>query len=236
VIDWKALALAAARANAAYIEDRNAAQAAFSALGDTFIDQYKNGTHQAVLSFATQDRVQLSISGTRGLSLSALDLFDDIDLTPALASLNGHAAAGAIEGLEAMWNWVDTILPPECLLDVQGHSLGAARTHMTPLFCLPEVIGNLYSFESPKFLDAAFYADCADVLDKMVCTLNGRDPWAAWPWCPHGYVRPPLPHIWLSPAGYATTIAPDDWPGGELLRFTDHDMAPIAALLARLAA
>lgn len=237
MIDWKALALAAARANAAYIEDRNAAQAAFSALGDTFIDQYKNGTHQAVLSFATQDRLQLSISGTRSLSSSARDLFDDIDLTPVSLG-GGQVAKGALEGCSEMYAWALRKAPEGIRIDIQGHSLGAARTHLAAYFVSGLQRGNLYSFESPKFMDAIYYLANADQLADMVCTLNGRDPWAAWPWgvalSGHEYARPNLPHIWLN-AG-ASIIDPAQWEGGDIFDSHDHDMAPIAAKLALLAA
>jgi hypothetical protein len=232
MIDWKAIALAAARANAAYIEDRNAAQAAFCALGDTFIDQYQNGTHQAVLSRDPQGRTQLSISGTRGLSSKSLDLLDDVDLTP-VSFERGNVAAGALEGCAALYTWANASARGQ--IDVQGHSLGGARTHLAPAFLAAAQCGKLYSFESPRFMDAAYYTNLAPALAGMVCTVNGYDPWAAWPWFDSAYVRPPLSHIWLGAEGFVQPCTPAQLPGFHVLAYGDHDMDGIAAKLAALA-
>lgn len=242
MIDWSAAALAAARANATYVIDQGAAKYAFEELGDTFVDQYKDRTHQAVLSVDGAGRPQLSISGTRPLSWNSLDVFADIDLTPVCATgwtaKNGLIASGALEGMRDLWEWIDYTIDSSAVLAVQGHSLGAARTHLTPLFRPPERVGLLHSFESPKFADAAYYAQFAPALAGIVCTLHGRDPWAAWPWTKTPFSRPQVPHLWLQTTGgmcVANQIDPATWLGGSILDYHDHDIGPIAGALAMIA-
>jgi hypothetical protein len=236
-IDWKAAALAARRADAAYIENTAEARAAFEQLGDTFIDQYQNGTHQAVLTADSAGRTQLSISGTRKLSLTALDLLDDIDLTPVLPDRTRpyRVARGAYEGLQEMWGWINETVDWRAVLDVQGHSLGGARTHFTPMFRAPQFVGRLHSFESPKFADSAYYAHFAEDLAHMVCTLNGRDPWAAWPWVGGLYGRPQQQHAWLMEVGF-DMLDPKDWVSGNALVFSgDHSMSLVADRISTIA-
>ena len=179
--DWQACALAAARANAAYVIDETASKVAFEALGDVWVAMYANSSHQAVISVDSQCETHLSISGTRFSALKLMDVFADMSLDPVSVD-GGNVTAGVYEGMRDMWDWVLSTVPDGDVIHVSGHSLGGARTHLTPLFLPTAQIGQLHSFEAPKFADAAFYATHAEALSGMVCVLNGADLWASWPW------------------------------------------------------
>lgn len=232
-IDFKAAALAARRASAAYIESRWAAANAFEALGDTFVDQYQNASHQAYITVDGAGRTQLSISGTRASQGALADVFDDVDLAPFNMALGGAVARGCWEGMADLWQWVHDTVDANAVIDVQGHSLGAARTHLSPVFRDPAHIGALHAFESPKFADTAFYSRFAAPLAGMVCTLNGRDMWAAWPWLGDAYSRPQVPHVWLTQGPYAV-IDPAAWTGPHTSN-DDHDIDLVAQRLNAIA-
>jgi hypothetical protein len=223
VIYWKAAALAAARANAAYVIDRAASQAAFSALGDTWIGQFANASHQAVLSADANHETHLSISGTRASAGKILDA-------------GGNVTKGVLEGMGDLWEWVLATIPPGDIVHVAGHSLGASRTHLTPLFLPSSQIGRLHSFEAPKFVNADYYAAHEAVLASMVCVLNGKDLWAAWPWKDERWQSRPLAdHIWLKDdAGTFSVIPGAQWPGG--LEAADHDIGRVHTRLEVIAA
>ncbi|RDU99247.1 hypothetical protein [Trinickia dinghuensis] len=240
MIDWQATALAAARANAAYLIDQAASQAAFAALGDTWIAQYKNASHQAVLSADAAGETRLSISGTRASAFKVMDVLADMSLDPVPVA-GGHVTAGVQEGMQALWDWVLQVVPRGDVVHVAGHSLGGARTHLTPLFLPVAQIGALHSFEAPKFADSAFYAAHADPLANMVCVVDGADLWASWPW-KEGPLKDlrwqarPLPaHVWLKDdLGTFEMIPGAQWPEGD--NPADHDIARVQARIEKIAA
>jgi hypothetical protein len=218
-MDWSAAATAVKRANAAYIEDAAQSKAAFSALGDVWSDIYSDDNNQAVLSVDPSGATHLSISGTRASQVKVMDIFDDVSLEPKQVK-GGTVTEGVISGMQEVWDWALSVAPKGAVFSVCGHSLGASRTHLTPLFLPPAQIGALHSFEAPKFCDAQFYATYAAELANMVCVLNGRDSWAAWPWVdPRWQSRPQQDHLWLKDVGFAE-IPASQWPGAG--RFADH--------------
>ncbi|MFT0167467.1 hypothetical protein ACLKMY_00365 [Paraburkholderia mimosarum] len=238
-MDWQAAVLAAARANAAYVIDETGSKTAFEALGDTWIAQYKNASHQAVLSADAQGETRLSISGTRASAFKVMDVLADMSLDP-VAVTGGYVTAGVHEGMQELWDWVLEIVPAGDVVHVAGHSLGGARTHMTPLFLPAPQIGQLHSFESPKFADAAFYASHAAALANMVCVLNGADLWASWPWKEgplkdlRWQARPQPEHVWMKESdGEFAMIQGAQWPEGA--DPTDHDISRVQARLAKIA-
>lgn len=221
-MDWSATATAAKRANAAYIEDAAQSKAAFSALGDVWSDIYSDANNQAVVSVDSSGATHLSISGTRASSLKLLDIFDDVSLDPHPVK-GGMVTEGVISGMQEVWDWALSVAPAGSVFSVCGHSLGASRTHLTPLFLPAKQIGALHSFEAPKFCDAAYYATYTAELANMVCTLNGSDLWAAWPWIdPRWTARPQPKHYWLKDVGF-DVIPASAWPGGA--DPADHNMS-----------
>lgn len=228
MIDWQACALAAARSNAAYVIDQTASQAAFSALGDVWIGMYQNASHQAVLSADASGETHLSISGTRASALKVMDVLADMDIAPRPVQ-GGTVTQGVYEGMAGLWQWVFQTIPAGDIVHVAGHSLGAVRTHLTPLFLPAAQIGRLHSFEAPKFADATFYASHAAALANMVCVLNGADLWAAYPWRNPQWCARPLPiHVWLKDdQGTFQMIQGSQWPGG--VDADDHDISRVQA-------
>ena len=233
-IDWKAAALAAQRANAAYIKDAAQSRAAFSALGDVWIGLLTGIDYQGVLSADATGATHLSISGTRASQGEFADVFDDADLAPVQVA-GGAVTAGVNRDQDKLWTWVGNSTDATAVINVAGHSLGAARTALAAAYLPPERIGALHSFESPKFLSAEFYTAHAAVISRMVCVLNGRDSWAAWPWIDSRWqARPGVDHIWLKDSGGFTVIPASQWPGAG--RFTDHSMELVQTRIEKLAA
>ncbi|MFM0263342.1 alpha/beta hydrolase family protein [Paraburkholderia sediminicola] len=235
MIDWQAAALAAARANAAYVMKEADSASAFSSLGDTWIGMYANNSHQAVLSADARGETHLSISGTRASAWKVMDVLADVSLAPVAVD-GGNVTGGVLEGMQGLWEWVLATIPAGDVVHVAGHSLGASRTHLTPLFLPAAQIGQLHSFEAPKFADASFYAAHADALGNMVCVLNGADLWAAWPWKdPRWQARPNVPHAWIKDdAGGYVMIPGPYWPGG--VDADDHDMSRVQMRVQAIAA
>lgn len=239
MMDWHAIALAARRANAAYLTQEADSRSAFEALGDVWVAMYANSSHQAVISVDSQCETHLSISGTRFSALKLMDVFADMSLDPVSVD-GGTVTAGVYEGMRDMWDWVLSTVPDGDVIHVSGHSLGGARTHLTPLFLPPIQVGCLHSFEAPKFADAAFYAAHSAALASMVCVLNGADLWASWPWREgplkdlRWQARPLSPHIWLKDdQGQFDVIPGEQWPEGD--DPIDHDISRVQARLATLA-
>lgn len=231
-MDWAAIALAAKRANAAYIERDDQSAAAFAALGDTWIAQFQDESHQAVLSVDDAGSTHLSISGTRASQGALKDVIADISLKPVKVK-GGTVTEGVYEGMQNVWDWALATAPHGAVFNVAGHSLGAARTHLTPLFVPAVQIGALHSFEAPKFLGANFYATYAAELAGMVCVLNGRDSWAAWPWVSARWqARPQQDHVWLEDSGFAV-IPASQWPGAG--SFADHGIDLVQARCEKIA-
>ncbi len=232
-MDWAAIVTAAKRANSAYIENDDASAAAFAALGDTWIGQFQDRSHQAVLSTDATGAVHLSISGTRASQGALEDILADVSLRP-LAIKGGSVTTGVYDGMQNVWEWALGKVPHGTAFNVAGHSLGASRTHLTPLFVPAAQIGALHSFEAPKFADTQFYATYAEELAGMVCVLNGRDSWAAWPWVDSRWqARPQQDHVWLKDVGYAV-IPASQWPG--MGRFADHSIDLVQARCEKIAA
>lgn len=235
-IDWRALARAARRAELAYAEPIHYGTpgAPFGEIGDAIVTFYQNDTHQAYLTIDSAGQPWLSISGTRGPF--SKDVFDDIDLTPFKLALGGSIAQGCYEGTQALYDWADQVAPAGLKINVTGHSLGAARTHLAPLCLPPGRVGDLYSFESPKFADLAFYERFDTQLAQLTCVLNARDCWAAWPWFGDVYSRPLVDHIWLNSTGsYNYLLYPVKFPD-----FTDspsdHDISLVRQRIEAIAA
>lgn len=232
-MDWAAIALAARRANSAYLIDAAKSKAAFEALGDVWSSIYSDANNQAVLSVDPSGATHLSISGTRASSLKLQDVFDDMSLDPHPVK-GGTVTEGVISGMQQVWDWALSVAPRGAVFNVAGHSLGGSRCHLTPLFVPAAQIGTLHSFEAPKFCGADFYATYAVELANMVCILNGRDTWAAWPWIdPRWQARPKQDHIWLRSSGFAV-IPANQWPG--LGSFSDHSMDVVQARVEKIAA
>lgn len=222
-MDWSAALLACQRANAAYLIDQAASQSAFSALGDTWIAMYQNASHQAILSADSAGETYLSISGTRASAGKLMDVFADVSLEPVKVK-GGTITQGVVEGMQQMWDWVLATVPDGDVVHVAGHSLGGSRAQASPAFIDAARLGTIHSFAAPKFIAADFFAAHADVVARMVCTLNAADGWASWPWFDSRWTtRPPIDHIWLkSDAGAFTMIPGPLWPNGWV--FADHDV------------
>lgn len=240
MMDWKSIAMAARRANAAYVINADDSKDAFSALGDTWISQYQDASHQAVLSADANGETHLSISGTRASALKFMDVIADMSRDPVPVA-GGNATQGVYEGMQRLWDWVLQVVPAGDVVHVSGHSLGGSRTHLTPLFLPAAQIGQLHSFEAPKFADAAFYAAHAGALAEMVCIVNGADLWASWPWKEgplkdlRWQARPGVPHVWLKDdRGTFSIIPASQWPEGD--DPLDHDMSRVQARADAIAA
>jgi hypothetical protein len=229
-MDMSAILTAAKRANAAYLMQEADSRAAFEALGDTWIAMYQNASHQAVLSACPNGETHLSISGTRASAFKFLDVFADMSLEPAPVS-GGTVTRGVVEGVQEMWNWVFAVIPSNEVVNVAGHSLGGARTHLTPVYLPLHQIGTLASFEAPKFAQADFYASHAEALAGMACVLNGSDLWASWPWRNVEWnARPLAQHYWLlDDSGAFMMIDGNEWGGGA--DADDHDITRVIARL-----
>jgi hypothetical protein len=243
---------AAQRAQAAYFTDRSQSKAVFEHLGYTWLDMWQNASSQAVLSIK-DGLVFLSISGTRASAKHLEDIFLDVDLTPlsvqaawapmvngSIAS-NGQVTTGAYADMKDIWAWAQKAMlmmtpsDDKPVFNVDGHSLGGARAQLTPLFLPKDQIGDVYSFESPKFAETNYFQWALPYMPHLICTLNGADGWAAWPWNDAVMIRPPIPHLWLKAPnswGY-DWIEPHLWPGG--MDFRDHDIDTIVDRLAVLA-
>lgn len=223
---------AAQRANAAYEMNPVASVAGFAALGLTHLGLYQNDSHQAVVSHDAAGQFFLSISGTRFLKEWG-DLFDDLDTTAVPVgdpALGAKVAAGAYGGLVDVYAWAKSLAPAGTIWTVEGHSLGGGRARFAPLFLSPAELGAMYSFESPKFANAAFWSEYAWEMDKLTSVVNGRDLWVSWPFISE-YSHPLRTQVWLQDSGYQL-ITPDQWPGGRWP--SDHDMGLVLSRLAAL--
>ena len=228
-LDFEALLASALRSQAAYLEDPVQAAKAFGDLGLEFIGQYTSPGHQAVLS-RDHENVYLSISGTRfGQSGGAFDLFEDIDLLPLTISTGVHVTAGAFDGLDEMWAWAKKEMNDSTVFTVDGHSLGAWRARYTALFLPPERIGAVYSFESPKGANAAFWE--AYPMPYLTSVVNGGDSWSMWPRWGTEWVHPDVPLVHLLKSGY-DLVKPSGLP--DMLVPTDHAIESIVQRLRAL--
>lgn len=211
-----------------------------TALGLSFIGQYQNDSHQAVLSADPADgRIFLSISGTRFSQGKLGDLFDDVDLDPVDVGQGARVTKGAYDGLADMWAWARQLAPPGATFNVEGHSLGGWRTAYTPLFLEAGRIGDLYAFESPKPANLAYWQRFDAELASLVNVVNGRDLWASWPFdvpfLKEVWIHQPRNRFWLTgdPGDPLRVIMPDQWPGGR--DPADHDIDLVVSRLSTLA-
>lgn len=204
---------AAQRCNAAYVMDKSAAAQAFAALGMSFIDQYQNATHQAVYSKDQHGYQYLSISGTRISQGDNLDLLDDIWLAPVNVQRGGQVASGVFSGMDDLWKWAKSHLPQGATLNVEGHSLGAERTLLTPLFLPKEQIGDLHAFEAPQCATQEYWDAYRDELAHAVHTVCAEDVFYNWP-PKQGYVHDEQNSVLWLKANAIEVIKPSEWPVG----------------------
>lgn len=192
-----ALLAAAQRAQAVYITDALAAQKAFSGLGMTYLGQYQDATHQGAVSTDSKGRYYVTISGTRYSEGYGADLFADIWLAPHDCLKGGQVASGIIEGMDKFWAWALSKIPATAVINVEGHSLGAERALLTPMYLPPERMGDIYAFEPPMFATPEWWEAYGSALANAVCTVQGADRWFAWP-PRQGYVHNPNgQYLWL---------------------------------------
>jgi hypothetical protein len=223
---------AAKRAQAAYIEDATEAKVAFEALGMEFIGQHEDSLRQAALSRDPGGEIYLSISGTRFGEPNNADLAEDVYLLPVHVGGGAVVAAGVYNGMGDLWAWVHANVPVGAVINVDGHSLGAERALLTPLFLPKAQIGAIHAFEAPKCASAGYWQAYGDELAKVVNTVNGRDVWYGYPWVSQ-YCHPPWRLIWLTGSGYEI-IKPSERPGG--LSMGDHSITELIARLQTIAA
>jgi hypothetical protein len=210
-VNLAATLAAAKRAQAAYIDDTNSSMGAFQMLGYSYIGQYQNTSHQAVLSHDDAGQIYLSISGTRFSQRKIGDLLCDIDTKPFNVGDGAMVAKGAYEGLDDMWRWTLGLTPPGTVLTIDGHSLGAGRALFTPLFLPSSQIGDVYAFESPKFANAKFWEMYP--LDSAVHTVNEADIFYGYPFVGDQMTHPDRDVLWLRNFGLQV-IRPNQWPRG----------------------
>lgn len=223
-MDWQALALACRRANAAYVEDDDASKAAFAALGDTWVSQLQDDSHQAVLSIDKAGQAWLSISGTRASDLQLGDVLRDVRLDP-VAIKGGHATEGAADGMQHVFDWAQSTAPAGAVLNITGHSLGSVSAQLAPAYMLSERIGRIYGYAAPKFIAQDFFDSHAAVFARFVGVLNSKDGWANFPWLDSRWqYRAPVPHAWLKNDQGTFEVLPSGnrWPGGMV--YSDHDI------------
>lgn len=223
-MDWSALALSARRANAAYLENDDQSKAAFQALGDVWVGQFQDSSHQAALSVDPSGAAWLSISGTRASDGQLADVWRDVAL--ALVSIKGGTVTrGAQEGMVHVFDWAMSTAPVGTVINLAGHSLGAVSAQICPAYLPSEQIGQIYSFAAPKFIAADFFASHADVFKRLIACVNASDGWASWPWFDRRWQdRAPVPTVWLKndQGGFQMLDDGNKWSGG--WRFSDHDI------------
>lgn len=225
----------AQRCNAAYIEELSAAQAAFSQLGMSFIAQYMNATHQAVLSKDTQGSIYLTIAGTRLTQGNNVDLLDDAWLAPQPCPKGGVVPAGVYAGMWDFWQWVQSNVPAGASVNVEGHSLGGERALLTPLFLENARIGDIFAFEAPQCATQEYWDAYRDELSSAVQTVCGADVWFGWPPA-QGYVHDAQRALlWVQSTGVIQTSVAQwkstyvAWPIG--LSYDDHEIVRVIAYL-----
>lgn len=219
---------AAQRSNAAYVMDRTAATAAFAALDMTLVDQYRNATHQGVISRDAKGLWYLSIAGTRFSQGGNVDILDDIWLAPSKAPKGGVVPAGVNQGMQDFWNWVLKTIPAGMTINIEGHSLGAERALLTPIYLAPERIGDLYAFEPPMCGTQEYWDAYGPALSRAVQTVCGADVFYGWP-PRQGYVHGAMGITLFLQEQQIEIIQPAAWPGGDSQ--ADHAITEVIARL-----
>lgn len=233
--DFKLLFRAMQLCNAVYEPDAARATAAFAALGADVLGRYCDAGHQAI-ACRLDGRATKVISGTRVLEGTEIqhimDLYEDIDYSPRHVCGGIEVATGALLGLDAVWGWALGLFEPGEPIDVFGHSLGGQRTCLTPLFLSSDRIGQMVAFEPPKAGNAAFWAEYATDTTHLITVVNGRDPWAAWPWISEGLQHQPGPVLWLHDGTWDWAT---DWRQGDVCDWADHGPDTVLQALKDLA-
>jgi hypothetical protein len=176
-----AILAAAQRAQAVYIVDPKASQAAFEGLGMTFLGQYQDATHQGVVSRDTKGQFYVTIAGSRESDGYGADLLADIWLAPVHAINGGVVASGVYEGMDKFWAWALNLIPATAVINMEGHSLGAERVLLAPLFIPKARLGDMHAFEAPMCADQDYWDAYRDELAHVVYTVQGADRWFAYP-------------------------------------------------------
>jgi hypothetical protein len=223
-----AIVAAGQRAEAAYIVDPVAAKAAFEQLGMTFLGQFQDSTHQGVVSQDAKGRYYVTITGTRWSEGFGADLLNDIWLAPVKAPKGGLVASGVYCGMKDFWAWVLSKVPAGAVLNIEGHSLGAERALLAPIFLSPAQIGDLYAFEPPQCATQEYWDAYRDELSQAVVTVCGLDLWFNWP-PRQGYVHDAqMQVLWLLSTG-SQWILPANYKGGSSA--SDHHIAEVNSRL-----
>lgn len=219
-----AIVAAGQRAEAAYIVDPVAAKTAFEELGMTFLGQYQDSTHQGVVSMDAKGRYYVTITGTRWSEGFGADLLADIWLAPIKAPKGGLVPSGVYCGMKDFWTWVETKVPAGTVLNIEGHSLGAERALLAPIFMDSSLIGDLYAFEPPQCATQDYWDAYRDDLKNAIVTVCGQDAWFNWP--PHqGYVHDAqMPLLWILSIG-CQWVMPAAYRGGA--NTNDHQITEI---------
>jgi len=224
MIDWRALATTAKRANAAYVESDDASKAAFAALGDVWVAQFQDDSRQAVLSVDQTGETWLSISGTRASQGQLLDVYRDTQLKPTQIK-GGTVTLGVCDGMDHVFDWALSTAPAGTVINITGHSLGSTRCQIAPAYVPAEQIGMMVGFAAPKFIARDFFQSHAAAFQRLIPVLNASDGWASWPWIDRRWqYRAPVQTVWLKSDQGALQMLTDgnQWPGG--WRFSDHNM------------
>jgi hypothetical protein len=90
----------------------------------------------------------------------------------------------------------------------------------------------MIAWEPPKAGDLAYYTSQGQAFAKCTTALNGSDPWMAWPWSEETLQHPPGPLLWLHDGTWAW-VKYEEWPGGSVLHFSDHDEGAVIAAVRR---
>lgn len=224
-LDWPALLASILRCDAAYCESETLARAEFAALGASVIAWCSTATHQAVLSVPADGIWTLTMAGTRlseGSALDAVsDIWQDADFVPTAVE-GGRVASGAFARGRETFAWALALLPQGQALRVEGHSLAGQTAHLAPLFVPASALHSMIAWEPPKAADMGYYAHWALAFTKCRTIVNGRDPWAAWPWGDDELLHPPGPLLWLHDGNWMWT-GEKDWLGGDIGHYSDHD-------------
>ena len=233
---WKMLLASIKRCDAVY-GDPNNLKTAFEALGCAVLGVYYNDGHQAVVHRDPEGWATITICGTRvscgTMRQHAVDLFEDIDFSPVLAPGGGLVAAGALDGLDKVFAVALDLFLNEETIRVEGHSLGAQRAHLAPLFIPLSRVDRIIAWEPPKAADDEYYGIRSGWFSRTLTILNGKDPWAAWSWTCQKLKHPPGPIVWLHDGTYDVTTR-DGWPGGEILHSSDHFSNLIVEIVEKL--
>lgn len=217
-----AILAAAQRSNAVYLTDKSAAQSAFEALGMTFLGQYQDTTHQGVVSKDAKGLYYVTIAGTRFHEGYGVDVFTDLWLAPVNAPKGGQVPSGVYSGMKGFWNWALSLVPPGTVLNIEGHSLGAERALLSPLFLSKDQIGEIHAFEPPQCGTQEYWDAYRDVLATAVVTVNGADILFGYP-PRQGYVHDAQgKFLWFLPSGTIQSISATQWPGGT--SYDDHSL------------